>query len=161
VNRTLTLTTLLLFLGPIVVCQTPSHVSNCSSLKYLRHRVSCLCGTVQVCSGDICLRPSDYNLDDDIGVELRDKTGTTLDRQKVVVETRDKQGMTQDETKTSYRQTERRFCFEGKRDGDYLLAFVFHKNGVRQPAVVFPTNYSHKRGEPCASVYMVEPICPK
>jgi hypothetical protein len=77
-----------------------------------------------------CLRPSDYGLDDDIGVELRDKTGTTLDAQKVVVKTRDKQGTTQDETKTSYKQTERRFCFEGIRDGDYLLAFVFHKNGV-------------------------------
>jgi hypothetical protein len=69
-----------------------------------------------------CLRPSDYGLDDDIGVELRDKTGTTLDAQKVVVKTRDKQGTTQDETKTSYKQTERRFCFEGIRDGDYLLA---------------------------------------
>jgi hypothetical protein len=108
-----------------------------------------------------CLRPSDYGLDDDIGVELRDKTGTTLDAQKVVVKTRDKQGTTQDETKTSYKQTERRFCFEGIRDGDYLLAFVFHKNGVPQPAVVFPANYSHNRREPCDSVYMVEPICPK
>src|ERR1019366_2491020 len=58
VNRTLTLAAVLLFLNPIAVCQTPSHASDCSTLKYLRHEVSCLCGTVQVCSGDICLRPS-------------------------------------------------------------------------------------------------------
>ena len=112
-------------------------------------------------SGDICLRPSDFGLDDDIAVELRDKSGTTLDAQKAVAETREKQGTTQDGTKTSYKQTERRFCFEGKRDGDYLLAFVLHKNGVAQPAVIIPRNYSHKRSEPCDCVYMVEPLCPK
>ena len=114
-----------------------------------------------MCSGDICGRPSDYDLDDDITVELQEKSGTILDSQKVVVETREKQGTTQDGTKTSYKQTERRFCFEGKRDGDYLLAFVLHKKGVPQPAVIFPTNYSHKRSKPCDSEYMVEQICPK
>jgi hypothetical protein len=81
--------------------------------------------------------------------------------QKAVVETREKEGTTQDGTKTPYKQTERRFCFEGKRDGDYLLAFVLHKKGVPQPAVIFPTNYSHKRSKPCDSEYMVEQICPK
>lgn len=161
VNRTLTLTALLLILTPVVVCQTQSHASNCSTLKYLRHKVACLCGTVQVCSGNICGRPSDYELDDDIAVELRDKSGTTLDTQNVVVETGEKQGTTKDGTKTSFKQTERRFCFEGKRDGDYLLAFVLHKKGVPQPAVIFPTNYSHKRSKPCDSVYMVEPLCPR
>lgn len=90
VNRTLTLAALLLFLTSVVVCQTQSHASDCSTLKYLRHKASCLCGTVQICSGDICGRPSDYELDDDIAVELRDKSGTTLDTQKVVVETREK-----------------------------------------------------------------------
>ena len=114
-----------------------------------------------MCSGDICGRPSDYDLDDDITVELQEKSGTILDSKKVVVETREKQGTTQDGTKTSYKETERRFCFEGKRDGDYLLAFVLHKNGVSQPAVIFPTNYSHKRSKACDSVYMVEPICPR
>src|ERR1039458_8358324 len=151
VNRTLTLAAVLLFLNPIAVCQTPSHASDCSTLKYLRHEVSCLCGTVQVCSGDICLRPSDFDLDDDITVELREKSGTILDSEKVVVETCEKQGTTQDGTKTSYKETERRFCFEGKRDGDYLLAFVLHKNGVPQPAVIFPTNYSRKRSKACDS----------
>jgi len=161
VNRTLTLTALLLLLTPVVVCQTQSHASDCSTLKYLRHKVSCLCGTVQVCSGDICGRPSDYELDDDIAVELRDRSGTTLATQKVVVETSEKHGTTQDGTKTSYKQTERRFCFEGKGDGDYLLAFVLHKKGVSQPAVIFPTNYSHKRSKPCDSMYVVEPLCPR
>jgi hypothetical protein len=161
VNRTLILAALLLLVTPVVVCQTQPHASDCSTLKYLRHKVSCLCGTVQVCSGDICGRPSDDELDDDIAVELRDKSGTTLDTQKVVVETREMQGTTQDGTKTSYKQTERRFCFEGKRDGDYLLAFVLHKKGIPQPAVIFPTNYSHKRSKPCDSAYMVEPHCPR
>ncbi len=160
VNRTVTLAALFL-LSSIAVCQTPSHASYCSTLKYLRHKVSCLCGTVQVCSGDICGRPSDYDLDDDITIELRQKGGTILDSKKVVVETSEKQGTTQDGTMTSYKETGRRFCFEGKHDGDYLLAFVLHKNGVPQPAVIFPTNYSHKRSKACDSVYMVEPICPR
>ena len=161
VNRSRTITGLLLLLSSVAVCQTAPHTSDCSTLKYLRHKVSCLCGTVQVCSGDICGRPSDYDLDDDITVELREKRGSTLDSKKVVIETRERQGTTQGGTKTSYKETERRFCFEGKRDGDYLLAFVLHKNGVSQPAVIFPTNYSHKRSKPCDSVYMVEPSCPK
>ena len=78
-----------------------------------------------------------------------------------MVETHEKDGTTQDGARASHMQTERRFCFEGKRDGDYLIAFVLHKKGVRQPAVIFPTNYSHKRSKPCDSVYMVEPICPR
>jgi len=161
VNRTLTLTALLVLLSPIVVCQTPSHASNCSTLKHLRHKVSCLCGTVQVCSGDICGRPSTYERDDDISVELRDKTGAILDTQKVVVKTQEKEGTTQDGTITSYKATERRFGFEGKPDGDHKLAFVLHKNGVPQPAVTFPETYSHKRTKPCDPVFMVESVCPR
>jgi hypothetical protein len=134
---------------------------NCSTLKHARQKVSCLCGTVEVCSGDICLRPEDYDLDDDIAVELRDKNGTTLDTQKAVEETQEKQGTTLYGTKASYRQTERRFCFEGKQDGKYQLAFVLYKNGVAQPAIIFPTNYSHKRNVPCDDMYLVEPSCPK
>lgn len=161
VNCTLTLTALLLLLSPMSSAKRRPPASNCSTLKYLRHEVSCLCGTVQVCSGDICGRPSDCGLDDDIAQELRDKSGATLDKQKVVVETGEKQGTTQDGTKTSYTQTERRFCFQGKRDGDYLLAFVLHKNGVPQPAVIFPTKYSHKQSRRCDSVYMLEPLWPR
>ena len=43
------------------------------------------------------------------------------------------QGTTQDGTKTSYQREELRFSFEGKQAGDYLLAFILHKNGVSQP----------------------------
>ncbi len=161
VNRTLTLAAVLFLVRSIAVCQASSQASDCSTLKYLRHKVSCLCGTVQVCSGDICGRPSDYDLDDDITVELREKSGATLDSKKVVVETLEKQGTTQDGKKTSYKETERKFCFQGKRDGDYLLAFVLHKDGVSQPAIIFPTNYSHKRSKACNSIYMVEPLCPR
>lgn len=162
VNRSLTIIALLILLHLLVVGQTPYHGPDCSTLKYSRHKVSCLCGTVQVCSGDLCGPPSHYDLDDDIMVELRDKTGTTiLDSKKVIVETREQEGTTQIGTKVTYKTTERTFCFEGKGDGDYLLAFVLHKNGVPQPAVKFPTNYSRKRKKPCNSVYMVEPTCPR
>jgi hypothetical protein len=117
---------------------------------------------VQVCSGDICGLPSDYDLDDDITVELRDKAGaTTLASKKVIEETSEKEGTTQVGTRVSYKTTERMFCFEGKGDGDYVLAFVLYKNGVPQRAVKFPTNYSRKHGKPCNSIYMVEPSCPK
>lgn len=160
-NRTLALATLLLLLDPFFLSQTKSLTSDCSAPQHLRHKVSCLCGTVQVCSGDICLSPSTYGLDGDLAVEIRDKSGATLDTQKVAIETRENQGTTQDGTRTTYRQTERRFCFGDKRDGDYLLAFVLYKNGVPQPAIIFPANYSHKRRRPCDSVYMVEPLCPR
>jgi len=162
VKRSLTTTALLFLFNPLVVCQTPYHGADCSTLKYSRRKVSCLCGTVQVCSGDICGRPSVYGLDDDITVELRRKDGTTiLDSKKVVVETREEEGTTQVGTKVSYKKTERKFCFEGKGDGGYQLAFVLYKNGVPQPAVKFPTNYSRKPSKPCNSVYMVEPTCPR
>lgn len=161
VKITATIAGLLVLLSCIALGQTQPPIPDCSTLKYSRQKVSCLCGTVEVCSGDVCGRPSDYGLDDDIVVELRDMSGTTLDSQKTVMESREMQGTTQDGTKTSYKQTERRFCFEGKRDGEYRLAFVLHRNGIAQPAVIFPTNYSHKQSKPCDSVYMVEPSCPK
>src|SRR5207249_8154505 len=106
-------------LDAFVFCQTRYNGLDCSTLKYARHKVSCLCGTVQVCSGDLCGRPSDYDLDDDITVELRDKAGTTiLESKKVIVETREKEGTTQIGTRVSYKTTERTFCFEGKGNGD-------------------------------------------
>ena len=159
-NYTLTHLALLAIVTPIAVCQTTHRATDCSTLKYVRHKDSCLCGTVQICSGDICGSPAVYELDEDITVELRDKSGTTLDTQKVVVETREEQGTTQDGRKTSFKLAERRFSFGGRRDGDYLLAFILHKNGVSQPAVIFPTNYSHKRNKLSNAVFMVEPTCP-
>jgi hypothetical protein len=161
VVRSLTIPALLFLVGPLVVCQTPPRTPDCSTLKYQRHKLSCLCGTVQVCSGDICGRPSDYGLDNDITVQLRDMAGAILESKKVVVETREKEGTTQIGRKVTYKTEERTFCFEGKRDGDYLLAFILYKNGVPQPALRFPTNYSRKRRKACDSVYMLEPSCPK
>jgi hypothetical protein len=163
VKRSLTITALLFLLNPLVVSQTPSHGTDCPTLKYSRrHKTSCLCGTVEVCSGDICGRPSDYGLDDDITVELRDKAGATiLDSKKAVVEIREKEGTTQDGTKASFKTKDRRFCFEGQADGDYVFAFVLYKNSVPQPAVKFPQNYSRKRRKSCDATYMVETICPK
>jgi hypothetical protein len=78
-----------------------------------------------------------------------------------VVEVIDEQGTTQDGRRTSYKRAVRKFSFEDKRDGDYLLAFILHKNGVSQRAVIFPTNYSHKRERLGNAVYMVEPTCPR
>jgi len=152
---------MLILLAPIAGCQTPYRASDCSTLKYARHKVSCLCGSVEICSGDICGRPSDYDLDDDITVELRDKSGKTIDTQKAAIEVSEEQGTRQDGTITSYKRTERRFSFEGKGDGHYSLAFILHKNDVSQPAVIFPASYSHKRKKLGTTVYMVEPICPK
>lgn len=160
-NCTLGQIVLLILFSPVAVCQTSYPSSDCSTLKYLRHKVSCLCGTVQICSGDICGSPSVYELDDDITVELRAKSGTILDIQKVVFEVSEKQGSKQDGTAITFEQKERRFSFNDKQDGDYLLAFILHKNGIAQPAVIFPTNYSHKRKKLGTSYYMVEPTCPR
>ena len=128
-NYTLTHIVLLFFPGPVALRQTSYRASDSSTLKYLRHKGSCFCGTVQICSGDNCGRTWDYELDDDIAVELRDKNDTTLDTQKAVVEMIEEQGTT--------------------------------KKGVSQPAIIFPSNYSHKRNKLGDTVYMLEPTCPR
>ena len=103
-----------------------------------------------------------YELDEDITVELRAKNDTVLDTQKVVYEASEKQGTKQDGTAITFVQKQRRFSFKGiVHDGDYLLAFILHKNGVPQPAVIFPTNYSHMRNNLGDRYYMVEPTCPR
>jgi hypothetical protein len=94
-------------------------------------------------------------------VELRTKSGIILDTQKVVSEVSEKQGTKQYGTAINFKQNERRFSFKDKQDGDYLLAFILHKNGIAQPAVIFPTSYSHKRNKLSNSYYMVEPTCPR
>ena len=123
--------------------QEASRQKDCSTLKHLKHKVSCLCGEVSVCSGDICGRPSTYDLDSDIDVVLRDKHGGILASKKL-----------------SY-DAGRKFCFEGQHDGDYQIAVVLYKNAIPQPAAVFPTNYRQKRSKTCDATYMVEPVCPK
>jgi hypothetical protein len=145
---------------PFALFQISYGASDCSTLKYSRHKVSSLSGTVAICSGDICGGPSVYELDEDITVELRTKSGIVLDTQKVVFEASEKRGTKQDGSAITFTQKERRFSFEDKQDGDYLLAFILHKKGVALPAVIFPTNYSHKRNKLGNSYYMVEPTCP-
>jgi hypothetical protein len=159
-NSALSRTAVLILLSPIALCQVSYGASDCATLKYSRHKVSSLSGTVAICSGDICGGPSVYELDEDITVQLRTKNGIVLDAQKVVFESSQKHGTKQDGTAITFEQKERRFSFEGKQDGDYLLAFILYKNGIAQPAVIFPTNYSHKRNKLSNSYYMVEPTCP-
>lgn len=161
VNSFLQITLLSCMVSVFVHSQTPSRTSDCSTLKYKLHKVSCLCGTVQVCAGDICGTPSNYGLDDDIIVQLRDRArAVILDSKKVIVGKRERECTTQIGTKVACSTTERAFCFDKQKDGDYELAFVLSKKGVAQPAIKFPTNYSHTRRKSCDSVYMVEPSCP-
>jgi hypothetical protein len=123
--------------------QESAEQRDCQTGKYRRHKVSCLCGEVSVCAGDICGRPSVYGLDNEIDVVLRDKHRHTL------------------QSKTVSYDTQRKFCFEGQHDGEYEIAFMLHKKGVAQPAVVFPTSFKKTRKKSCDSIYMVEPDCPK
>jgi hypothetical protein len=94
-----------------------------------------------VCSGDICGRPSTYDFDENLDVVLRDRQGREL------------------ETK-SLSHEEPAFCFSGRGNGDYQLAFVLHKNGVPEAARVFPTKYKRKADKPNDAIYMVEVTCP-
>ncbi len=97
-----------------------------------------------VCAGDVCLRPSQYDLDNDFDVLLRDNHGNVLDSRKL-----------------SYKAEQPSFCFENQRDGKYEIAFVLYEKGVSQPAVVFPTDYKHNSKEACDPTFMVESVCPK
>jgi hypothetical protein len=87
--------------------------------------------------------PSIHGLDDDIDVMVRDRHANTLYSKKLCYE------------------TQRQFCLEGQRDGEYQIVFVLHKRGVAQPTVVFPTDFKKTRNKLCDSIYMVEPNCPK
>lgn len=142
-NRPPLLMSLLIATSIIAASQESAKQLDCQTLKYARHKVSCLCGKVSVCAGDICAGPSVYGLDDDIDVLLRDNHANALQSEKL-----------------SY-ETQRNFCFEGQRDGEYQMVFVLHKRGVAQPAAVFPTSFKKTRNKQCDSIYMVEPNCPK
>jgi hypothetical protein len=157
-NRAL-LSVALLLLSSVAICQATNGTSDCAALKNVRHKVSCLCGSVQICSGDICGSPANYELDDDVTVELRDKSGVILDRKKALVEMHEEQGTTLDGLKTTYNLKQRRFSFEGKPDGHYSIAFILYKSGIPQPALVFATKYSHKAKEVGNTTYMLEPTC--
>lgn len=115
--------------------------TDCSTLKYAKRTSAWLCGEALICTGDICGRPSMLDFDDGFDVVLRDKRGKELDSKRL-----------------SYEQ--RKFCFEGYSDGEYQLAFVLYKKGVRQPARIFPTKYKHDIRKENNKVYMVEATCP-
>ena len=123
------------------MAQQTSKVADCSTLKYTRHRSAWLCGKANVCAGDICGRPSDYGFDDDFDVVLRDSQGRELETKSL-----------------SHEET---FCFDGRRNGDYQIAFVLHKNGLPEAARVFPTRYKQNSEKPNDKFYMVEVTCPK
>jgi hypothetical protein len=124
------------------VAQQVNGVADCATLKYKQHRNAWLCGRAMVCSGDICGRPSTYDFDEEFDVVLRDYQGKDL------------------ETK-SLSHDEPAFCFNGRGDGNYQLAFVLHKNGVPEAARVFPTRYKHNSNKPNDAIYMIEVTCPK
>jgi hypothetical protein len=148
------------FLTPLGVSQTQRNNPDCPTTRHFQHKVSCLCGAVQICSGDVCGRPSTYDLDDDITVELRDRSGTkVLESEKVGTETRKRECTTSTGVKAPCNTSERTFCFEGKRKGHYQLAFVLYTNGAPQPAIRFPINYSSRWHKACDSTYMVPPTC--
>ena len=85
--------------------------------------------------------PSDYGFDTKFDVVLRDAYGNKLDFQKL-----------------SYEQP--KFCFEGRKDSEYQLAFVLYKNGLRQPARVFPTRYRRNTDKANDVFYMIGAVCP-
>ena len=114
---------------------------DCSTLKYEERPSAWLCGEALVCNGDICGRPSMLDFGDQFDVVLRDKRGNELASKKL-----------------SYEQ--RKFCFEGRSDGDYQIAFVLYEKGAPQPARVFPTKYTHKPEKPNDKIYMIEAVCP-
>jgi hypothetical protein len=122
--------------------QQTNSVGDCSTLKYKPHRSASLCGKATVCAGDICGGPSVYGFDKDFEVVLRDSRGKEL------------------ETKSLSREDDT-FCFSGRSDGNYQLAFVLHKNNVPEAARVFPTRYKHNSDKPNDAMYMVEVTCPK
>lgn len=115
--------------------------SDCSTLKYVKRTSAWLCGEAEVCTGDICLPPSQLGFDEQFNVVLRDKHGNKLDEKSLTYE-------------------HRKFCFQGRRDGDYQLAFVLYEKGISQPARVFPTKYKHNTEKSNDKMYMIEATCP-
>jgi hypothetical protein len=136
------LSSALLVLSVSAMAQQTSRVSDCSTLKYKRHRSAWLCGKAIVCSGDICGRPSTYDFDDVFYVLLRDNQGNVLETKSL-----------------SYEKPN--FCFDGRGNGDYQLAFVLYTKGVPEAARVFPTRYKHNTEKPNDVIYMIEARCPK
>lgn len=131
----------LLVLCVSAMAQQTSTIADCSTLKYQRHRRGSLCGKAIVCSGDICGRPSMYDFDDNFDVVLRDHQRKELETKSL-----------------SYEKST--FCFDGRRSGDYQLAFVLYKNHVPEAARVFPIRYKPNSEKPNNVIYMIAAWCP-
>jgi len=135
--------TALLLVSAVSACQESTPTRDCTTHNFVLHKTPCLCGQVNITSGDISLDPATYGLDDKLDVELRDKAGKAIESKRM-----------------SYKN-EHTFCFSGKPKGRYALAFILYKSGQPQPAAVFPTNYTAKERETCNVIYPVPPVCPK
>jgi hypothetical protein len=122
--------------------QESSPKTDCTTHHFRLHKTPCLCGKVDVASGDIVLKPAQFGLDDTLDVELRDNAGKAIESKRLS-------------------GNEPTFCFSGKTKGRYALAFVLYKAGKPQPAAVFPTKYTAKSDETCNVIYLVPPECPK
>jgi hypothetical protein len=107
------------------------------------HKTPCLCGKIQVTSGDIGVDPAQMGLDETVEVELRDKNGKPLESKRLPY------------------KSEVQFCFSGRPKGRYDLAFVLFESGKPQPAVVFPQKYTAKSDQECNAIYLVPVVCPK
>jgi hypothetical protein len=72
---------------------------------------------------------------------------------------RDNQGKELETKSLSYQKPT--FCFDGRGNGDYQLAFVLYKNGIPEAARVFPTHYKHNADKSNDRFYMIEATCPR
>jgi carboxypeptidase family protein len=130
-------------IGPTAIhdAQESHRTKDCTSNHFVIHKTPCLCGKVQIASGDIGVDPVQMGLDDRLDVELRDRSGKLLESRQLIY------------------KSEVPFCFSGKPKGKYALAFVLYESGKPQPAAVFPTNYTAKTKKECNAIYLVPPVC--
>lgn len=121
--------------------QEPPPNRDCATNHFMTHKTPCLCGKIQLSSGDIGVSPANMGLDDRVDVELRDSNGRVLESKQLTY------------------KSEVPFCFSGKRKGRYAVAFIRYDSGKPQPATVFPTNYTAKPNKKCNVIYLVPPAC--
>lgn len=115
--------------------------SDCTTNHFVMHKTPCLCGKIQIASGDIGVDPTQMGLDDRVDVELRDRNGGLIES-----------------TRLTYKSNVP-FCFSGRPKGKYAVAFVLYESGKPQPAAVFPTDYTADSNRECNVIYLVPPVC--
>ncbi len=127
--------------APIYRIQESPPKTDCTTNHFVMHKTPCLCGKVQIATGDIGVSPAQMGLDDTLEVELRDRNGKLLESKRLTY------------------KSEVPFCFSGKPKGKYALAFVLYESGKPQPAAVFPTKYTTNSNKECNIIYLVPPVC--